>query len=848
MFQLVFGLEPSLAVDNESFLNSQIFSWLVYLVIALAILAIGLIILKRFLQRRTVLNSPKKIILAVALPKDSIIKAGETPKSLIEQIGGAESLFSALGGLKPIAGWRSWLKGRTDQLALEIVAKNGLIYFYVAPPAGLERYVEEQIHAQYPQADIETVTDYNVFQPRSVIVARELKFVKSSIFPIRTYKDLGSDPLSSLTNSLSKLTKDDGAAIQFIIRSAKPGWHSRGKKVASEMQQGKSAREVMSESAPAKKFIRNWSEALKSKPKQNIQSPAAGYHLSPMEGEIIKGLEQKASKAGFDVNIRLVVAAPSAALAKSYLENIVNSFSQFNIYEFGNGFAPAKRRSLNRLVHDFIYRSFNEKNRLLLNTEELASVFHFPLPNTETPNIVWLTAKRAGAPINLPHEGICLGRNFYRGAETIINLKPDDRRRHLYLIGKSGTGKSVLLANLAIQDIANGEGVCVIDPHGDLIENILARIPKQRSADVIVFNPADVERPMGLNMLEAKLPGQTDFAVQEMIQIFYKLLPDPAMAGPMFEHYMRNALLLLMADKEPPGTLVELPRIFTDQEFRKKKLEKITDILVKDFWEREYEQSQKGSAAADMLSYVISKTGRFIENEMMRNIIGQPYSGFDFREIMDRKKILLVNLAKGQTGEINSNLLGLIIVSKLQMAAMSRADLPEEQRNDFYLYLDEFQNFTTPSIATILSEARKYRLNLILAHQYLGQLSEGANRQIRDAVLGTVGTMVAFKVGVEDAEVLAKEFAPVFDHYDLINIEKFNAYVKLLVDNQAIRAFNIETYPLFEGNQQLAYAIKDASRLKYGRPKKIVEAEILERSRLGRNERLTGENNPLDNK
>ncbi len=337
-----------------------------------------------------------------------------------------------------------------------------------------------------------------------------------------------------------------------------------------------------------------------------------------------------------------MVSAPSIALAKSYLENIINSFSQFNIYEFGNGFAAAKKSSLNRLIHDFIYRSFNEKNRLLLNTEELASVFHFPLPSMETPNIVWLLAKRSAAPVNLPHEGICLGRNLYRGAETAINLKPDDRRRHLYIIGKSGTGKSVLLANLAIQDIASGQGVCVIDPHGDLIENILARAPKQRAQDIIIFNPADIERPMGLNMLEAKSPGQTDFVVQEMIQIFYKLLPDPAMAGPMFEHYMRNALLLLIADKENPGTLVELPRVFTDKGFRQKKLEKVTDILVKDFWEREYEQSQKGSAAADMLSYVISKTGRFIENEMMRNIIGQPHSGFDFREIMDQRKVLLV--------------------------------------------------------------------------------------------------------------------------------------------------------------------------------------------------------------
>lgn len=839
LFQLAIET-PANPLNLNSIFEGNFFTYVIYAIGIFVGLWLILFLIRRFLRRGAgIISSSKMSIMLVTLPKEAAIKENEKPTPISEQIGVMETLFSTLGGLKPKAGLKYWLTGRADQLSFEIVAKSGYIHFYVAAPNSLERFVEQQIHAQYPFANIELVKDYNIFQPRSAIAGGWLKLAKHYIFPIRTYKDLESDSFNAITNSLSKLREEDGAVVQFVFRSARPNWHIWGKKVASQMQQGKSAKEVLGSSSGGafKKFTKDWVEAAKSAPKKE-EFQKKQYQLSPMEGEVIKGLEKKSSKAGFDVNIRMVVASASQQLARGYLDDIINSFAQFNIYEFGNGFVAARPRSLTRLVHDFIYRRFDEKKKILLNTEELASVFHFPLPTTETPNIVWLLAKRAPAPVNIPQEGVYLGRNLYRGVETIVRIKKDDRRRHMYLIGKSGTGKSVLLANMAIQDIINGDGVCVVDPHGDLIDNILARVPRERAEDVIVFNPSDTDRPMGLNMLDAKTSEQADFAVQEMIQIFYKLLPDPAMAGPMFEHYMRNALLVLISDHDNPGTLVELPRVFTDKEFRKKKLEKVTDILVKDFWEREYEQSQKGSSAADMLSYVISKTGRFIENEMMRNIIGQPYSGFDFREVMDKKKVLLVNLSKGKTGELNSNLLGLIIVSKLQMAAMSRAELPEEQRQDFYLYLDEFQNFITASIATILSEARKYRLDLVLAHQYMGQLVEGANTQIRDAVLGTVGTMAAFKIGVEDAEILAKEFAPVFNNYDLVNVEKYNAYIKLLIDNQAARAFNMQTYPLPPADEKMAYAIKELSRRKYGRDKQIVEREIMERSRLGRMENL----------
>jgi type IV secretory pathway TraG/TraD family ATPase VirD4 len=363
-------------------------------------------------------------------------------------------------------------------------------------------------------------------------------------------------------------------------------------------------------------------------------------------------------------------------------------------------------------------------------------------------------------------------------------------------------------------------------------------VPKQRAEDVILFEPFDMDRPLGLNMLEVKGPEQKDFAIQEMIAIFYKLFP-PEMIGPMFEHNMRNVMLTLMEDKQYPGTLADIPRMFTDTTFQKYKVSKVKDPIVRAFWEKEMAKTSDFHKS-EMLGYLISKVGRFVENEMMRNIIGQPQSAFDFRKVMDEGKILLINLSKGKTGEVNAKLLGLIIVSKLQMAALSRADIPEETRKDFYLYVDEFQNFVTDSFATILSEARKYRLNLIMAHQFISQLSqqkEGSSKEdtsMREAVFGNAGTMISFRIGVEDAEVMAKEFAPVFNEFDVINIDRYNAYVKLMIKGTASRPFNMETYPrTANADYERAKVIRDLSRLKFGRPRSEVMGDILERTKLG---------------
>ncbi|MBU3896273.1 DUF87 domain-containing protein, partial [Patescibacteria group bacterium] len=502
-------------------------------------------------------------------------------------------------------------------------------------------------------------------------------------------------------------------------------------------------------------------------------------------------------------------------------------FGQFSMTAI-NSLDPNRVRgkALKKFAYDFSFRNFCSEYSSILNVEELSSIYHFPNQFIETPYIKSVKTKDSPPPSDLPEKGdVLIGKVNYRGDEKKVYFATkDDRGRHFYVVGQTGTGKSSLLREMIRQDILNGEGVAVIDPHGDLIESTLANIPKERVDDVVLFDPSDSERPMGLNMLEYETPEQRDFVIQEMISIFYKLFP-PEMIGPMFEHYMRNAMLAITADKENVGTLVEIPRMFTDSLFMEEKVKKVTDPVVRDFWLKEWRQTT-GSTKSDMLGYVVSKIGRFIENEMMRNIIGQPKSSFNISEIMDKGKIFLVNLSKGLAGEVNSSLLGLILVSKIQMAAMKRARMDKGQRKDFYLYIDEFQNFTTDSISTILSEARKYKLNLIMAHQYMPQLTP----EIRNAVLGNVGTIASFRVGAEDAEILEKHFEPEFSRFDLINLDNFSMIIKMMINNKISSPFKLQIIKPDEGNPAMLEPIKKISRLKFGKPREEVQEEIVKRS------------------
>ncbi len=803
--------------------------WLALVVVPLIIVGSVFWCVRRYFAKRANARGGKdsQITLRITIPRfkhDDDTRQNDNAAQVKEKIAVAETLFSAIGGLKPDSGLWAWFIGRTDTFTFEIVAHEKLVTFYVTVPLRYQEFVEQQLHAQWSDAFVEPVEDYNMFAPTGTVVAGYLSFKKDQVLPIKTYKEIEGDPLNALTNALAKVGESDGLAIQYVTRPAGSSWRALGLKIVKNMQAGM----TFSQAKYGQKRHSWFTTKERLEAEHNKQRERK---LSAAETKMLEAIETKLSKAALETTVRVVASAANTEQAQLYLANVLQAFGQFNIYEYGNAFEkniPASRRMI---IEGFIFRIFSQSHRVILNTEEMASLWHLPLPTSETPNIRWMSARTASAPTNLPTQGLHLGYNVYRGRKTEIFMTDADRRRHMYIIGKTGAGKTEFIKNLALQDIRNGKGVAVIDPHGDLADDLLGLIPKDRLDDIIYFNPSDLERPMGLNMLEAPDENMRDFAVQEMISIFYMLFP-PEMIGPMFEHNMRNYMLTLMADVNNPGTIVEIPRMISDDAFQKAWVAKVKDPLVRSFWEDEMAKTSDYHKS-EMMGYLVSKVGRFVENEMMRNIIGQSKSAFNFRDIMDNGKILLANLSKGKTGEVNASLLGLILVAKLQMAAFTRADVAEDQRKDFYLYIDEFQNFVTPSIATILSEARKYRLNLILAHQYMGQLVRDGKPEIRDAVLGNVGTMLVARVGPEDIETLGRVFEPIFSGQDLMNTDMYTWNVKMIINNAQAKPFTMKAYPPLQSSRSVGDALKEISRLQYGHPKEQVSKEILERAGYG---------------
>ncbi len=754
-----------------------------------------------------------------------------------EEIGAMEQLLASLTSLREKKSFFYKLLYDEPYISFEIAnsSKDEEIVFFVSIPKKFRESVEKQIHSFFPNAVLEKSKDFNIFSPGSFTEAAILKLRNKHYFPIKTYENLEVDPLNAITNALSKLdTVQEGAAVQLVLKPAGPGWRSAGRSIAHKMQQGKRLKDVHSNSVAlkfGKEIGSTFYDTLISTKKDDKMNPFEGktVQLTPEEQELVKSVEQKASKTGFKVNVRLVASAASEERAQQILAQLENAFAQFENSDT-NWFQIKKRVKKKDIAYNFIFRNFEDEHAIILNTEEVASIFHLPISVTEAPKIKWLKSNAAPPPVDIPAEGLLLGFNEYRGTKTEIRMTDDDRRRHTYIIGQTGTGKSTFMQEMAKQDARNGKGFCIIDPHGSFVEDVLTAIPKERAEDVIYFDPADVERPFGLNMLEydpAK-PEQKTFVINEMIGIFDQLYDLKATGGPMFEQYMRNAMLLVMEDPESGSTLMEIPKVLADEDFRQLKLSRCQNPIVVDFWTKEAEKAGGEAALANMVPYITSKLTTFLSNDMMRPIIAQQKSTINFREIMDDGKILLINLSKGKIGEINARLLGMVIVGKILMAALSRVDMPEEERQDFYLYLDEFQNVTTNSIAQILSEARKYRLDLIIAHQFIAQLKE----EISKAVFGNVGSLCAFRVGAEDAEFLEKQFEPEFTRNDLVNVDNRNLFAKLLINNLLTKPFNMKTYPPTKGDQEIANALKELSRLKYGRDKNIVNREIMERTKM----------------
>jgi hypothetical protein len=544
----------------------------------------------------------------------------------------------------------------------------------------------------------------------------------------------------------------------------------------------------------------------------------------------VDAISEKARYPAYEVLVRVVISSNTAARSQVLLKNIIAAFSLFDSPR-NNGFKFSLTRNVEEMTTAYIMRFFPQETRSnILNSVEMATLFHLPGANAiPTSQVKRQMSKQVDGPTDVLDEGLLIGYNEFRGVKKPIRIGTKDRRRHVYIIGQTGVGKSVLQENMAYQDMMDGRGFAFIDPHGDLVESLLGKVPKERVEDIIYFNPADMTNPIGLNMFEFDTPDQKDFLVQEAINMLYGLY-DPGhtgIVGPRLEHIFRNCALLLMSDPAG-GTFIDVPKCLIDPEFVKSKLKYVKDQQVIDFWTKEFPASQRSNEAGEVISWVVSKFGPFISNDAMRNIIGQTKSGFNLREIMDNNKILLVNLSKGKMGELNSKLLGIIFVMKFQAAAMSRADIPEDQRVDFSLYVDEFQNFATDSFESILSEARKYKLSLIMGNQFMTQLTD----KIREAIIGNVGTVISGRIGVTDAELMVKKFQPTFDVDDLAKLPNFQSITSVMINNVPSAPFSMNWIPpMGQVNNQLRDALVRLSAAKYGRPRAVVEKEIFDRIR-----------------
>lgn len=710
-------------------------------------------------------------------------------------------------------------------IAFEIVAAKGVVNFYVAVPVALTSVVQQAIVSAYPTASLEEVTEHNIFSPVGKIsgtIGGELNLKEAYYNPIATYQESKRDSMQSLLNALANLSNEDGAGIQIMIRPANPDWSKKGIKIAKDRKKGK---DKSAGTNAALRFTRDIFTAL-AKPPEEKESKD-GSQLTNLEQSGIDAIENKTKYAAYETLIRVIASSNTAQKSQQVLNNLVATFALFDA-PGKNGFKYSEARDIESFVTAYIMRFFPpEIKGNILNSVELATIFHFPdQSRTPTSQLERQASKQVDGPRNMPEDGLLLGYNIFRGIKKEVRLSDDDRRRHMYIVGQTGTGKSTILENLALQDMLAGKGFAFVDPHGDAIESLISMVPAERTEDIVYFNPADMDYPLGLNLFEHSAPEQKDFLIQEAINMLYKLY-DPqhqGIIGPRYEHWFRNAALTLMAD--PGGsTFVDIPKVFTDNEYAKQKLKHVTDQTVLDFWNKEMAQTSDYHKS-EVLGWFVSKFGAFLSNEMMRNVIGQTKSAFDLREIMDEGKILFVNLSKGKTGELNSKLLGMIFIMQFQAAAMSRANIDEQSRKDFTLYVDEFQNFSTDSFSTILSEARKYRLNLIVANQFIGQLTD----EIRDAVFGNVGSIVSFRTGATDADFLVKQFQPVFDNDDLVKVPNYQTITRLMISGVPSQPFSMATLPpLGHANPELGSALKRLSAAKYGRPRKVVEAEIFKR-------------------
>ena len=718
------------------------------------------------------------------------------------------------------------------------------IIIYLAVPDVAITIFKSQVLAIFPNIKlVESTDDYNIFNKKEETAVAVLEHQASPLLPIKTYAEFDYDPLNILLESFSHLEHDEGASIQIVIGPASFDMREQINRAIKEIEQGEEPAQALK--IKQKGFFSGFGKELVSvfdtsskEERERKEAKKKERAQGTDRKQIVEELQKKQSAHVYACNLRLVAAGNSAEHAQAILSGFEASFHQFSAAG-GNGFVSRRLsgRAAREMIRQFTFRIYDPRSVVYLGTGELTSLIHFHKKNEASSDLLSQSAATTGGastqtvasargttPGDVVPGKVLLGNNVHQGSRTPIYLAAEDRLRHMYVIGQTGTGKSKLLQNMIVQDIQNGEGCCFIDPHGSDIEEILGNIPESRLDDLIYFDPSDTEKPLGLNMLEydARFPEQKSFVVNEMFSIFDKLFDMKVGGGAMFEQYFRNATQLAIDDPATGSTLLEISRVLSDASFRQLKLSRCSNIVVTQFWQNIAGQAGGEASLENVVPYIVSKFDGFLGDDIMRPIVGQERSAFNFRQAMDERKIVMVNLSKGRLGEKNANLLGLVIVGKILMAALSRVDAPGDQRPPFYLYIDEFQNVTTDSISQILSEARKYGLSLNVAHQFIKQLDEG----IRDAVFGNVGNMASFRISPEDAEFLEKIHTPVFSAQDIANIDNFNAYVKILVKGQPQKSFSLATLPPSSGEDQIRQEAIRRSRERYGRPRQEIEEEI----------------------
>ena len=756
-------------------------------------------------------------------PSDDLETGGRDERDVVDEVlSEAQTMYNIIASTA-MKGFKTRLYGQRH-ISFEIVASDGLVRYYAVVPAVLTETIKQAISAAYPAARLEEVEMENIFSQQGKmqgVIGGEFELKKDFYYPIATYQESRRDAARALLDALSGVERGDGAAIQIMFRPAPENWTNKSNQKVESIRNGKSKK---GSAAGALDIM----EALWKPPTYGINNSSADFpQLTALENEEIQAIEDKTKYPGYEVLTRVITSSSTATKSQAILQSIVSAFSLFDSPRY-NGFKFNMTTDVDELITAYIFRFFPQStNKNILNSVELSTIFHLPDQNSiPTGKVERQRIRQVDGPTEPMREGLLIGVNEFRGIEKQIRLGVEDRRRHTYIIGQTGMGKSKFLENLAYQDIMEGRGFCFIDPHGDSVEELLGMIPQSRMDDVIYFDPSDTENPLGFNIFEIESPEDMDFVISETNSMLESLF-DPGntgVVGPRMQNIVRNAALLLMSDPDG-GTFMDIPKVLVDPEFAKQKIKYLRNQRAIDFWTKEWPASQRSNDAGEVVSWVVSKWAPF-ESGLINNIIGQKKSAFNIREVMDNNKILLVNLSKGKLGEAAAKLLGMVFVMKFQAAAMSRADIPEDQRKDFCLFVDEFQNFATDSFESILSEARKYRLNLILANQFITQLKDS----IKGAIFGNVPNKIVGRIGIEDAEILQKNFTPTFTAEDLTRTPNYNSITTVLVNGFPSAPFTMKLLPpIGRSNSEIRKGLRKYSASKYGRPRAIVEDEIRKR-------------------